>query len=696
MNPTLAQLTVGLLLVCNLLTACHTAPSGRAEIVAPSGETAQRAEAAGEHVVAAREYRRLAEHAAPPQRQYYEIKAVESLVKAGQVREARELLPRINVAGLDANLGARKRIVDARVAALEGRPDQTIALLNLVERAHNIDPALLAEAYRARAQAEASLDRPFDAVMSLIEREKHLVVKADLAQNQQQIWLLLQSVNRTALTDAAHASRDPLLRGWLELAQSVDPASGPARTGAAIEAWKKTHAGHPAGEFVKTLAAPTPAIANIGRVERIALLLPLTSEHALAAQAVRDGFLAMHAASSRPDKPAIKVYDIGANPAQAPLTYAAAVRDGAQLVVGPLGLEAVDQVIKRGALEVPTLLLSHAGQEPQCRGAQGCAGAAADQNANPGGKTAPAFPATAPGVALPPASMQSSALPPSMAGAGGAVFQFGLSLEQEAVQTAERAYLDGHRQAASLTANTASGQRLATAFADAWQRLGGLVVSAQTYQPDQSDYADPVKRLLNITQSEARKSALEARLGIKLKFEPHPRDDVDFIFLGADAKHARLIKPQINYNRAARLPVYATSHVFTGRGDPGLDADLDGIMFGDMPWILVGDGKIQQLRETLQRDWPYARTPLDRLYALGVDAYAVIPWLNRMGADSGVRFDGVTSGLSLDLDGRLHRQLVWARFKKGVPQLLDTSFKHKGQFQTDDSTEDPFAFSPGT
>lgn len=646
MNPTLAQLAVGILLVCNLLTACHTAPIGRAELVAPSGETAQRAETAGEYVVAAREYRRLAERAAPPQRQYYEIKAVESLVKAGQVREARELLPRINVAGLDANLGARKRIVDARVAALEGRPDQAIALLNQVERTYNIDPVLLAEAYRARAQAEQSLDRPLDAVKSLVEREKHLVVKTDLAQNQQQIWLLLQSINRAALTDAAHAARDPLVRGWLELAQSVDPASGPARTGAAIEAWKKTHAGHPAGEFVKTLAVPMPAIAGIGRVERIALLLPLTSEHALAARAVRDGFLAMHAASGRPDKPAVKVYDIGANPAQAPVSYSAAVRDGAQLVVGPLGLEAVDQVVKRGVLEVPTLLLSHAGQ-----------------NAN---------------------------LP------GRAVFQFGLPAEQEAVQAAERAYLDGHRLAASLTANTASGQRLAKAFADAWQRLGGLVASAQTYPPDQNDYADPVKRLLNITQSEARKNALEARLKIKLKFEPRPRDDVDFIFLGADAKHARLIKPQINYNRAARLPVYATSHVFTGRGDPGLDADLDGIMFGDMPWILVGDGKIQQLRETLQRDWPYARTQLDRLYALGVDAYAVIPWLNRMGADGGVRFGGVTSGLSLDLDGRLHRQLVWARFKKGVPQLLDTSFKHKGLFQTDDSAEDPFAFSPGT
>jgi outer membrane PBP1 activator LpoA protein len=387
-------------------------------------------------------------------------------------------------------------------------------------------------------------------------------------------------------------------------------------------------------------------IAGLGRIDRIALLLPLSSEHALAAQAVRDGFQAMHAASTRSHKPTVKIYDIGANPAQAPLTYSAAVRDGAQLVVGPLGLEAADQLVKRGALEVPTLLLSHTDQ----------------------------------GVGT----------------AGQPLFQFGLPPEQEAVQAAERAYLDGHRQAAVLTPNSAWGQRLAKAFNDAWLRLGGWVVDSQTYAPDQNDYTEPVKRLLNIAQSEARKNALEARLGAKLKFEPRPRDDVDFIFLGADAKHARLIKPQINYHRAARLPVYATSHVFTGRGDPGLDADLDGIVFGDMPWLLVGDGKIEQLRSTVQRGWPYARSQLDRLYALGVDAYAIIPWLNRIGADSGARFNGVTSGLSLERDGRLHRQLVWAKFKKGVPQLLDTFLKHKGQFEADDSIEDPFTFSPGT
>ena len=30
--------------------------------------------------------------------------------------------------------------------------------------------------------------------------------------------------------------------------------------------------------------------------------------------------------------------------------------------------------------------------------------------------------------------------------------------------------------------------------------------------------------------------------------------------------------------------------------------------------------------------------------------------------------------------GRLHRQLLWAQFRKGVPALLDTSVRMKGQF----------------
>lgn len=84
------------------------------------------------------------------------------------------------------------------------------------------------------------------------------------------------------------------------------------------------------------------------------------------------------------------------------------------------------------------------------------------------------------------------------------------------------------------------------------------------------------------------------------------------------------------------------------------------------------------MREALQGNWRYAHTQLDRLFALGVDSYAIVPYLNWISSENAVRFNGVTSSLSLGRDGRLHRQLVWAKFTNGVPELLDTFINYGG------------------
>ncbi len=617
------------------VTACETRPP-RPEPARPvpavSLTAAEQAELAGEYVVAAREYEGLAKEAGAPQRQHYELKAVDSLIKAGQAREARDKLRVIDIAKLDAAFLARKRIHEAQLAALEGRPDDALRLLAQAEKTPHLNPALIAEIYRVRAQSEIAIEHPLTASKILIAREKYLTARGEITRNQQLLWQALSTLTRAQIEQELLASRDPTLSGWLTMAMAaLENAGNRTRLGNALDNWRKSHPGHPATEdFLGTIVQPRPG--QIGRVERIALLLPLTSDHAQAAAAVRDGFLAMDAANRSPDKPKVSVIDIGADPKQAIAAYEAAVKDGVQLIVGPLGLEAVDNIVKRTGLETPTLLLSHATDE-----------------------------------------IDSSKT----------VFQFGLTPEQEAIQAAERAWLDGRRQAALLYPNTALGRRLQTSFVAAWQRLGGIVVGEQEYLSGQSDYGDPVKRLLNIVQSEARKERLENLAKMKLKFEARPREDIDFIFLAADARHARLIKPQLSYHRATRVPVYATSYVFTGRGDPNLDTDLNGILFGDMPWMLVGDGRVAELRASLQANWPHAHSGLDRLFALGVDAYAVIPYLNRLSHENAARFGGVTSGLSLERGGRLHRQLLWAQFRKGVPVLVDTFFRHKDQFEID-------------
>jgi len=620
------------------LSACETRPPLRPESASapeapPTVSAAEQAERTGEFVVAAREFERLAEKAGSPEREHYSLKSVEMLLRAGQPREARERLANVDVSRLDVTFRARKDIHQAQLLALEGKPDEALRLLTRVARTPNLSPSAIAEVHRVRAQAEFAIERPIAAMRSLLAREQVITVPQEITRNQQELWKVLESMTRTQLTQELANSRDPVLTGWLELAiAALENAGSYSRLAIAVDQWRKSHPGHPASpEFLASVAKPR--VGQIGRVSKIALLLPLGSDYAQAASAVRDGFVAMNNADRNPEKPVVSVVDTGKDPAGAVQAYEQAVKDGAQLIVGPLGLEAADMVVRQTKLEVPTLLLSHTTDEIDT-------------------------------------SVKT-------------VFQFGLPPEQEAIQAAERAWLDGHRQAAVLFPLSSWGRRMQTAFLTAWQRLGGIIVSEQAYQLDQSDYSDPIKHLLNIIQSEARRDRLESLLKMKLEFRPRPREDVNFIFLAADAKHARLIKAHLNYQHASRMPVYASSHVFTGRGNPGLDADLDGVQFPDMPWMLVGDGRVAELRASVQGSWPYAHSGLDRLYALGIDAYAVIPHLNLLSSENAARYAGVTSGLSLGRGGRLHRQLLWARFRKGVPILIDNFLGHKSLFDTE-------------
>lgn len=617
-------LRLGVLVLFGLLVACETIPVSPPSLPPrtepASAESAAQAETAGEYVVAAREYERLAEDATPPEKQRYLLQSMEALLKGGQYGQVRARLAAIDLRGLDPALLARKHVLEARLAVVEGEHQTALKRLDEAAKLRNLSPALLSEIHEARAQAELALGNPFGAVRELIVREQYVAGAETVAENQTRLWRILEQAPREQIRSERYLASDAVLAGWLDLALAAhDHVGNTVALGQALNEWRRLYPAHPAGAaLLETLTAGAPAL--VGRIERIALLLPITSDYRIAAEAVRDGFLAMHAAAPESGRPKVTIYDLGPDPALAPQVYERAVREGAQIVVGPLGREATDAVIRASGLAVPTLLLSHTEEHP-------------------------------PGPAR--------------------LYQFGLPPEQEARQAAERAYLDGCRHAAVLYPEGAWGERMMNAFMTHWQRLGALAVASQSYAERNGDYSEPVKRLLNIPESEARKSAVEKKLGQRLQFDPRPRQDVECIFLAADARHGRLIKPQLNYFRAGGLPVYATSHIYTGKADPVHDVDLDGVQFGDMPWMLAQAGRIAELRNRLQGDWPHVHTDLDRLYALGMDSYAILPHLERISAEHAARFAGVTSGLSLDRDGRLHRQLSWARFRSGVPRLID-------------------------
>ena len=154
----------------------------------------------------------------------------------------------------------------------------------------------------------------------------------------------------------------------------------------------------------------------------------------------------------------------------------------------------------------------------------------------------------------------------------------------------------------------------------------------------------------------AGKKSVAARAAIKPLWQP---------------RQARTLRPLLQFFYASELPVYATSHAYSGNPSPVADQDLEGLLFADMPWVLLDNTPQQILRGTLAGQSPASFAQYKRLYALGVDAYHLLAQLDRLRGSPEEHFEGDTGSLTLDAANRIHRHLVWARFVNGAPQPLE-------------------------
>jgi outer membrane PBP1 activator LpoA protein len=169
-------------------------------------------------------------------------------------------------------------------------------------------------------------------------------------------------------------------------------------------------------------------------------------------------------------------------------------------------------------------------------------------------------------------------------------------------------------------------------------------------------------------------------LGGKITTEARRRQDIDFIFLAASNRNARLIKPVLDFFYAQNLPVYSTSRIFSGKLDPINDADLERIRFPDMPWMIATNVELESLRTFLQGAWPNRETSYNRLYGIGMDVFSILPRLQQMRNNPQLYYQGLSGNLSIDENGTINRQMLWARFSKGRPTLLDQQLTYQGRF----------------
>jgi len=596
-----------------VLGGCQTVPTQTDSGIGDSA--AARADALarqGRHDAAAEDYLELAETSAGDTRQRYLILAARERLLAGRVGAAQAIIDALASPIADANR-VGWAVVAGDLALARGDAEAALTVLSQAPQTDN--PVAAAELLRIRGQADFRLGDPVAGTSALLEREIWLADAQAIAANQRLLWQELRSYGTGLGPEQLAQVTDPVLLGWLRLGElaAALPPSGRGLA-SALTRWQLDNPNHPANQLlVPELLAQAGPVAEMP--QRVALLLPLSGRQQLSGAAIRDGFMAAHfAAGDVASAPMLRVYDVDTYGAAD--AYRRAVADGAQFVVGPLLKPSVEEIAANGIV-VPTLALNYLPQE--------------------------------------------TLAPPGM-------FQFALLPEDEASAAAERAIRLGQLRALVLVPNGAWGQRLLNSFAGTYRGLGGRIVDYRYYDAQAADFSEGIQDVLLIRESKDRRTRLSANLGIELGFEPRRRDDIDLIFMAATDGAAKLIRPQLKFYYAGGIPTYATSAVFDSGSSGNLD--LNGIMFADMPWIIEPDPFTRSVQQTLETYWPDQAQRRARLFAMGFDAYQLVPELASGGRLSGDELPGVTGRLYLSGDRRIHRRLSWAIMIGGQPSPL--------------------------
>ena len=598
---------------------------------APETAAAERFVADGRFEAAAEEYLALSQTVRGPAAHGLLLKAVALLVDVGQRDRASGLLDELAGQAISDELAPQYALLAADLALRRGEPQRTLERLSDVPASlvgHESAPKL----HLLRARAYEDTGRFLDAARERAMLDEMLDDATRRAANHSALWDALTRARRARREQALPAATGAFL-GWLRLATAVEEhRSSPDALVRALSRWQAEFPSHPAGEEIVTMMLGAVS-KTVRQPTRIALLLPLHGDFAEAARVVRDGFLAAwYSDASSTLRPSVEVHDTSFEAIG--VVYARAVEVGADFVVGPLRRGPVTSLACGDTPLVTTLALNEIAETPASgdRTSPGCG----PQRPMPG------------------------------------LYHFALTPEAEVRQVAERAWFDGFGKAVAFTREGKWGERIHRAFAAELERLGGILLDHRVLPSVAGEVGKPVAAALGVSQSRERAREIRRILKRKVEHEPRRRQDVDFVFMAARPAGARQLKPHLAFHHAPDLPVYSTSYAWSGVHDPTGDRDLDGVVLGDMPWLVTPEAPEQaslrgQLGDALATQSP----ELSRLYAFGADAYRLAIGLRRITGDPLSNIDGHTGRLSAGPDHRIVRRLSWVRFADGLPTPYD-------------------------
>lgn len=606
----LGRALVPLVISAVLMHGCSTAP------ITPEADTTsgKAAYSRGAYKQAAAAFQQDAMQAAPAEASGLWVSAADAWILAGETAQARDALSWVDRTSLSNADRARLDLVLADLALWNQRPDEAEILL---QKAGDRIPSSSKKRYdELYARLIQQLTNPASQEIAQAARMSDGMKYYD-PMAAVEMMQTLEGVSSGELAVRANNPRgERQLVGWLDLTLVIrDNLVDPNGIGAAVTDWKSRHPYHLLNES-QALDTWLRYRHGFAPPSRVAVILPASGRLQAAGEAIRDGVLSAYA--DQPGRSELLFFPTSDDP-QSPISaYFSALDAGADWIIGPLRRESVESMLNLAGMSTPVLALNDL-----------------------------------PAGFVPPAGLENQ------------IRALSLSQDEETVAIAQHAAASGYERAILLAPESAWGERMAAAFEDEFLQDDRQIVTALRYLESENDHGAVLQRALKIDESKARMRALQNTLQTTLEFEPVRRDDVDVIFMAANTTQARLIRPQLKFHEAGDIPVYATSRVFSGQPDPVRNRDLDGIRYPATRW---------QLSHPDREDVPAVESlrggSLSSLFAVGQDAWNVLPWLELMKKDPGFRFTGQSGDYFDDRQGTLSRQPVFAVFSNGRPAPL--------------------------
>ncbi|EPC0986581.1 penicillin-binding protein activator [Enterobacter hormaechei] len=642
----------------------------------------------------------------------WQLLAIRALLKEGKTQQAAELFSQLPQ-DLNDDQRHEQTLLSAELKVAQKDFDGAKKILGTIELSA-LDKNQQARFWQAGITAEQG--RPSLTLLRALIAQEPLLAGADKQKNIDATWQALASMTQDQARALVINADENVLQGWLDLQQMwFNNRSDPNMLKAGITDWQKRYPQNPGAKMLPTQLVNVQNF-KPASTSKIALLLPLNGQAAVFGRAIQQGFEAAKNGTTAVTGSAV--------PAQA--AQAANVND----VVSPSAAETSDlttaQTPAQGTMQNPVTAPTTqpatsapaATQAPAETPAPATAEQPQPQTAQPEQQPASQPQAVATTSANPGAELKiydTSAQPldqvlaqvqqdgasivvgpllknnvealmksnttlnvlalnqPEQVQNRANICYFALSPEDEARDAARHIHEQGKQAPLLLIPRSTLGDRVANAFAQEWQTLGGGVVLQQKFG-SASELRAGVNGGAGIALNGSPVSASlpqQQSVTIGGLTIPAPPTDaqisgggkVDSAYIVATPEEIAFIKPMIAMRNGSQsgATLYASSRSAQGTAGPDFRLEMEGLQYSEIPMLAGSNPQLmQQALGAVRNDYSLAR-----LYAMGVDAWALANHFTQMRQVPGFELNGNTGDLTADQDCVINRKLSWLKYQQG-------------------------------